>query len=420
MKSPAPSDAAEPRVPQKLQPGMSAADPTQSRSAVSPWLWLILFAAAALNLRAPVVVLGPLLTPIMEALGISASQASLLSAGMVICFGLLSPFAPAVAARLGLDRAVAWAVTAIAAGGMLRAVPEFGLMLVGTLIAGVGIAFGNVFLPSLVKRDRSDRIGSTMGLYTVVMGIGATLAAGAAIPLMELSGSWAGPFLWIGAFGLLTSFGWWVLALRSGKVTAGTDQPAFTRLLSNRTAWILTTFMGIQSLGFYTIQAWVAAVAVDGGVTQRDAGWMLSLINLTSIPASYIVARWAAKSNKQGLFALGLTAMIMVAVVGLAAAPAGAPLTWAILLGIGQSGCFSLALTLIVLRSRTPADAAALSAMTHCIGYTFAAAGPIVFGALRSMSGSWTLSLMTMLGLLVIQAWTGLAIGRTRPVALTR
>lgn len=418
MKSHTSADAAEPQVPPARKDGMPAAAPLWPRPAISPWWWLILFSAAALNLRAPVVVLGPLLAPLMESLSLSASQASLLSAGMVICFGLLSPFAPAVAARLGLDRAVAWAVTAIAAGGMLRAVPEFGLMLVGTLIAGTGIAFGNVFLPSLVKRDRPDRIGSTMGLYTVVMGIGATLAAGAAIPLMELSGSWSGPFLWIGAFGLLTSFAWWAVALRSGKVAAGASQPSFTALLRNRTAWILTTFMGIQSLGFYTIQAWVAAVAVDGGVSHRDAGWMLSLINFTSIPASYIVARWAAKSRNQGLFALGLTGMIMVAVVGLAVAPAEAPLAWAILLGIGQSGCFSLALTLIVLRSQTPADAAALSAMTHCIGYTFAAAGPLAFGALQSLSGSWTPSLMAMLGLLAIQAWIGLAIGRTRPVSL--
>ncbi|MDT4868114.1 CynX: cyanate transporter [compost metagenome] len=62
---------------------------------------------------------------------------------------------------------------------------------------------------------------------------------------------------------------------------------------------------------------------------------------------------------------------------------------WAILLGLGQGGSFSLALTLIVLRSRDSHVAANLSSMAQGFGYTLASLGPFAVGVVHDLTGGW-------------------------------
>lgn len=388
-----------------------------SRSPLPAWLWLLAFGLAAINLRAPIVVIGPVLDSIMDTLSIGAGTASLFTTGMILCFGLLSPLAPGFADRAGLDRAVACAITLIAIGGVLRGIESVTIMLLGTFCAGMGIAFGNVFMPSLVKRDRSDHLGRTMGLYTVMMGVGATISAGTAVPLMQLSGSWSLPIWLWAAFGIGSAVLWWRVALRVAPTDeTATRRPPMTRLFKSPVAWTLTLFMGAQSLGFYTLQTWVPAVAMEAGVPQATAGIMLSMINLTSIPASYFIARLASRLTHHSLLVLGLCALVAIALFGLLLAPTASPIAWALLLGAGQGGCFSFALTMIVLRTRQPQHAAMLSGMSQSLGYLMAACGPLLFGALHGVSGNWQLSLTFLLVLLAGQSVAGVLIGRPKMV----
>ena len=125
--------------------------PASTTRSLPSSLWLIAFVLVALNLRALIVVIGPILEPIMSTLSIGTSTASLLTTLMILCFGLLSPLAPLVAGRLGLDRALALAMIAVAVGGLFRSVPSVSLMMVGTILAGFGIACGNVFMPGTVS-----------------------------------------------------------------------------------------------------------------------------------------------------------------------------------------------------------------------------------------------------------------------------
>ncbi|WP_227875984.1 CynX/NimT family MFS transporter [Kushneria konosiri] len=381
-------------------------------------LWLLAFAFAALNLRAPIVVIGPVLEPIMASLHIGAGAASLLTTGMILCFGLLSPLAPTLSARLGLDRAIALALVAVAAGSALRGIEAFPIMLLGTLFAGLGIAFGNVFMPSLVKRDRADRLGQTMGLYTVVMGIGATLAAGTAVPLLQASGHWSTPVrLWAG-LALVASMGWLWLAFRRPAAAQAGGAVRMTALFKSPVAWTLTIFMGMQSLGFYTLQTWMPSVAISSGVSSTMAGNMVSLLNLVSIPVSYVIARVAARMHRHSLLVLGMCALIAIGLAGLLLAPTRLPALWAILLGAGQGGSFSFALTMIVLRTRESQHAAMLSGMSQSVGYLLAASGPLLFGALKALTGGWAASMGLLMVLLGVQAVAGFLIGRPRMVTL--
>jgi CP family cyanate transporter-like MFS transporter len=380
--------------------------------------WLLLFALAALNLRGPITVFGPLLGTIMSSLSIGEATASLLTTGMLFCFGLMSPLAPAVAGRLGLDRAIAFALALIAIGGVMRGVADVTVMLLGTLCAGMGTAFGNVYMPSLVKRDRDATLGRTMGLYGVMMGGGAAFSAATALPLMRWSGNWSVP-VWLWAvFAAASALAWWSVARRCPEDREPAAQPPLNRLLRSPVAWMATLFMGAQSLSFYTLQTWITSVAADAGVPATQASAMLSLINLVAIPSAYLVAWQAPRVRHHSRSILALCLPIAMAVAGLIWAPAVAPGLWATLLGIGQGGCFSIALSMIVLRTDHPGHAAMLSGMAQSVGYLLGATGPLLFGLLHGVTGDWRLPLGFLSLVVVAQAWTGALVGRPRMVRL--
>ena len=107
---------------------------------------------------------------------------------------------------------------------------------------------------------------------------------------------------------------------------------------------------------------------------------------------------------------------IIAGLIGLAVAPAAAPLLWAVLLGIGQGGTFPLAISLIVLRTRSAGEVPTLSAMAHAIGYTMSATGPLIMGGIFGATGSWAPALYFVVAVAAAQFVLGLLAGRRRYV----
>jgi CP family cyanate transporter-like MFS transporter len=79
----------------------------------------------------------------------------------------------------------------------------------------------------------------------------------------------------------------------------------------------------------------------------------------------------------------------VAAFAGLLLAPMAAPMLWVALLGLGPSS-FPLSLTLINLRTRTPAGSARLSGFMQGLGYSLSCLGPLLFGWLHDVSHGWT------------------------------
>jgi CP family cyanate transporter-like MFS transporter len=96
------------------------------------------------------------------------------------------------------------------------------------------------------------------------------------------------------------------------------------------------------------------------------------------------------------LLAAGTVAFSMVGFVGLLVAPVSHATTWAVLLGVGQGASIAVAMTLIVLRSPDAGTAGRLSGMSQGIGYLLAAAGPLLVGAMRDISGGWQVPLLLL------------------------
>ena len=113
---------------------------------------LIAVCILAFNLRGPIMAVPPLLDTIQSELGLSGTVAGMITTLPVLCFGLISPLAPLLARRLGLDATLLLAMTVIATGVIVRLGQPVALLYLGTFTLGAGIALLNVLIPAIVKR----------------------------------------------------------------------------------------------------------------------------------------------------------------------------------------------------------------------------------------------------------------------------
>jgi MFS transporter, CP family, cyanate transporter len=187
-------------------------------------------------------------------------------------------------------------------------------------------------------------------------------------------------------------------------------------LLRSPTALGLTVFMGLQSIGFYVLVAWLPSLLQDSGLTPTAAGALLSLASFLGIPAGLLAPILAGRAGQQSALAVGATAFTAAGWLGLLLAPETTPALWAVLLGLGTGSSFPIALVLIGLRSSSPTVTPQLSAVVQGVGYLIAATGPLLVGLLRDTSGGWTVPLIALLVLTVAQGVSGWAAGRARTV----
>jgi CP family cyanate transporter-like MFS transporter len=366
----------------------------------------------AANLRPTVTSVAALLPEIRADLGLSPAAAELLTATPVICFGLLAPFAPRIADRLGMERTLGVVLLALAAGLVIRVGPNVATLFLGTIVAGGAIALANVLLPALVKRDFPLRVGALTGGYTTTLQIAAAVAAGLSVPIALALGGWRGG-LWVWAIPALLAFIVWLPQMRARTLPdLAAVGPSVRSLLRDSLAWQVTIFFGLQSLGFYAIVSWLPSIYQDAGFSAADAGLVLSVATLAGAPASLLMPLLATRASDQRLHAIAVCLLIGTGLLGVIVAPTTFPWLWAILIGFGNGASFPLALTLLVLRTRSSTDTARLSAMAQSIGYLIAALGPVLVGVVHDATGSWAAAVALLIAMLVPQAISGVGAGR--------
>jgi MFS transporter, CP family, cyanate transporter len=366
----------------------------------------------AVNLRPSLAAVGPLVADIRADTGLPNAAIGLLTTLPLLAFGVVSTLTALVTRRVGVERAVALALLLIAAGTLARAVPSAVLLFGGTALLGVGVALGNVLLPALAKRDFPERTGPMTSLYSSVMGVGATLAAGVSAPLAIAVG-WRGALgLWaLPAFAALAA---WVPQIRKGlplppSRSRGTS---FRTLGRSALAWNVALFMGFQSLTFYVILAWLPDLLQGRGLGAAQAGWMLALSQATGVLGTALVPLWAGRLLDQRRIVWTLGALEATALAGLLLTGVAFAVVWVALIGFVLGGTFGLALLLLVLRAHDAETAGELSGMAQSIGYGIAAAGPALFGLLYDLTTGWTVPLLFLAAVLVGKVGTGIRAGR--------
>jgi MFS transporter, CP family, cyanate transporter len=369
----------------------------------------------ALNLRPAITSVGPLLGDMRGALHASATWAGVLTTLPGLCFAAAGLAAPWLARNVGLGRAISVALAILIVGLVLRVVDGPLVVIGGTLVATAGIALINVLIPVVIKGSFPARVGVMTGVYTAALQGGGALGSAVTPPLETGFGGWRAA---LAAWAVLAGVALvaWLLAERRMPADTGPASAVEGRsLLRSRLAWTVTLFFGCQSFLAYVMMGWLPEVLIDNGVGRSTAGLLVGLMSLIAVPISIFVAPLAARSASQSGWIVGLGVIGVGGVVGLLVAPGAAPLLWSILVGLGLS-VFSLALTVIALRARTTEDTAQLSGMAQGFGYLLAGVGPFLFGLLHDLTEGWTVPLVMVMVVYLVQMTMGALAGRNRYV----
>ncbi|GAA2912184.1 MFS transporter [Streptosporangium fragile] len=371
------------------------------------------FVLASLNLRPALAGVSPVLGEIMGDLGLSAAAGGAITTVMVVCLGVLGPLAPLLAGRLGLDRTLLAGLLILAAGVVLRSADGVSALYAGAAVAGTAIAVMNVVMPGVVKQHFPGRVGLFTAIYVSGLVAGAAAASGLMVPLERATGyGWREVTAMAAIPALAAAVLWLPQALRRpARPRAAAPRP-FAALLRNRVTWYVTVYMGLQSLTFYIMLAWLPTIFRDAGLPADQAGYLLSLTNLSQVAATLTVPVLAGRARSQVPYVTAATVLTVAGYVGVLAAPATLPWLWMVILGVGQGASIALALLIITLRAPDPVSVTALSAVAQSAGYVLAALGPFLIGALHEISGDWTLPLLAGLGACGLQLAAGFLAGR--------
>lgn len=264
-------------------------------------------------------------------------------------------------------------------------------LLVMTSVALIGMGIGNVVLPPLVKHYFPQRIGAMSSLYITALQLGTALPPLVAVPVAHATNWEVSLAAWAG-MSLLAVLPWLRLVRDAGPEPHSTGPSADAlagRVRTSPLAWGLTAMFGMTSLNTYAMFTWIPKIIADAGHSPGFGGSMLALLSAVGLASALIAPTLAARMRNPFPVVVVSVSCFVAGYAGLWLAPTSgwAPL-WVVLVGAGPT-TFPLALTLINLRSRTPAGSAALSGFAQGIGYLLACSGPLLVGALRTTTGGW-------------------------------
>ncbi|MGS0828348.1 MFS transporter [Shewanella sp. 0m-8] len=356
----------------------------------------------SISLRNPITGVGPLLDAIRTDLHLSATQAGMLTTLPLLAFAFFSPVASKLARKRGLEQALMLSLLFILIGLTVRSLGSSSTLFLGTVIIGAGIAFANVLLPSLMKRDFPTKIATMTSMYVLMMGAGSAMSASLAIPLVDMAEQLSISFIpsWAFSLGSLVIFPIiailvWLPQMRNhtppSKDTQALDSHSY--LWRHVSAWQITLFLALNSFLMYIFISWLPTILVDSGYSHHEAGVIHGMLQLfTAVPALVLIPFMSKLKDKRFL-SFGLTFLAFIGIMGLLLKPEFA-MVWGMLFGFGAGGGFILALALISLRTASAHQAATLSGMAQFLGYLLAATGPMIIGELHEQTASWQLPLI--------------------------
>lgn len=368
------------------------------------------------NLRAPITSVGPIINLIKKEYILNNSMAGFVTTLLLIIFAIFSPYVPKLSFKFGDGFTMLGGLIFILIGEIIRSYTNsFGLFL-GTALIGLGIAIGNVLLPSIIKYNFSKHMGIIISIYITSMCTFAAIGSGLSVPLIsKFSFTWRNSLgVWI--ILILIAIGIWVPQLKKKEIfnkdSTNKDLKS-NSIWKSPLAWWVTLFMGTQSFLFYSLVAWLPRIIVSKNMTVEFAGSMLLFYQLVSLPTTLIVPIVAAKFKSQKLISSIILSLYLFGMISLFFAKTKFSILFSLLfMGLSAGGGISLAILFLSLRTPNAKKAAELSGMAQSAGYLIASIGPILIGFLFDLTNSWNSTMIILIIAILFLIFCGIKAGK--------
>jgi MFS transporter, CP family, cyanate transporter len=352
---------------------------------------------AGLALRPQIVGVGPLIPEIEDDLDISHAAAGLLTTIPVLCMGMFALPAPRVSRRYGTRLAIAACLALIGVFGVARGVvPGAAGVILLTFGVGVGLGLAQALMPAAVKERFALRPAFATGIYVLGFNIGSALSSVFAVPIADLTGSWR----WS-----LVVFSAATVALVPAWIWLTRGEPAHRRLEATRvrlpfrsgTAWALVGIFGSMACVFYGLNSWLPDAFVERGWSDGKAGALLAVLNITALVTTVIVPWLSDQVGSRRVYLVAFSGALVLGLAGFVLFPGGA-WAWASVAGLCTGAMFPLVMTLPVDIGKRTTDVASITGLMLGVGYMIGAVAPLLLGAARDLTGTYTTTLWLIVG----------------------
>lgn len=361
-------------------------------------LVLVTVIAFGLAMRAPIVTIPLIIDQLARQLKTAVGNLGILTTIPLIMFLLFSIVVAKEMTRFGLRRALNFGLTALVLGALLRLDVAWPMLLLGTVLVGLGITHLNVLTPSVVAAYEPNQTALYTTAYSMAIMVGSAVFSLLTHPLSTVFGWWSV----LAALLLLTMFPWLMwLAFRlpmpkqpqPERMIDQSDQlidepklkATAAPLWKNRYAWCCLLMFGAQSIINYTLVAWLPELMRFNGISGGQISIVLAMYSFAGMPVSLLLPRFLETATHR-------SQIIMSIVVGLLTLLAAVLMFWqssmplvywyylSIITGAMTAFYFIMALTIFPLKTISPARTAQLSGLTQSGGYLIAALGPSLYG----------------------------------------
>ncbi|KRM45691.1 MFS transporter [Lentilactobacillus parafarraginis] len=364
----------------------------------------------AANLRLAIIGIPPIVSKVQAFFHLTTALTGALTTIPLLCFGFLSVLTAPVIRRLGTKRTIEFALLMLAIANLLRTYVSWG-MFAGTIFVGAGITMLNVSLPALIVERQPQDAGRLNGVYTASINIISAIVGGIAVPVANALG-WQFTVQLFSVPAIIAFLATLLLPnKKSRRQSSAPSRPAGgsqTPIWKRGHVWMLALFMGLQSMIFYTIVAWLPNVLTSHGLSATTAGWLFSIFQIIGAPFAYLVPRATTKVANLQILMGSLLAGYLVGTGILIFFDA----TWLLILaclvlGITTASVFTFSLTMITTISQTPQEAGSVGGIVQSIGYLIASVGPTIFGVIKTTLGNWPETLIVMSIISVVNILVG-------------
>jgi CP family cyanate transporter-like MFS transporter len=377
--------------------------------------WLVAaMVVIAMALRPGIASIGPVLPLISREFSLSHATASLLTTIPTLLMGLLALPAPWLARRFGRNGVLVGSLVLLFVSMVARSfVSDVAMLLLTTAGVGAGIAISGTLFAGMIKARFPTKVAMMMSIYATALAGSTTISAAttgtiAAFARANGSSGWRiGTGIWspVALIAICAALAILIWERRELANTTAKAVRAARLPLMSRTAWLVALFFACDNFLFFALLAWTSPMYREHGLSAASADLVLATYTVAFTVAIPVFGLLSRAHDRRGWLAI-CAALAGAGTLGIALAPLLMPHVWIAIAAFGLGGGFTLGMTLPLDNAHSADEGNTWNAFVMTVGYLLAAAGPLLVGSLRDVTGAFQapvwLLFVVALGMLVL------------------